>query len=155
MLSALLALLQSMRTKSGKACQITEPIKMQLSSLPPFSVSEPGQTLLGPVYTNPDSVVNTLKSIRFGFLLTRILRKQVRNLHHFENANQSELMRISARGNCKSAYVSVLPRDSALDSMHDLERKMELLIVVTILLALIDLYQLHYQFLLWTGVSLS
>ena len=50
--------------------------------------------LLGPVYTNPDSVVNALKSIRFGLLFTRILRKRTSNPQRFENAYQSGLVRI-------------------------------------------------------------
>ena len=106
-----------------------------------------GASNLGPVYTNPDSVVNALKSIRFGLLFTRILRKWVRNPHHFENACQSRLVQISARVNCESAYVLILPHDSACDSIDDLERKMEFLVVVTILLALIDFWSALYLLL--------
>ena len=53
-------------------------------------------------------------------------------------------MRISACVNCKSAYALILPHDSACDSVHDLERKMEFRVVVTILLALIDFWLAVY-----------
>ena len=41
---------------------------------------------------NPDSVVNVLKSIRFGLLFTQIQRKQILDPYRFENAHQSGLV---------------------------------------------------------------
>ena len=40
---------------------------------------------LGSVYTNPDSVVNVSKSIRFELLFTLIQRKQILDPYRFEN----------------------------------------------------------------------